>query len=55
MLRWTLIFLVFALVAALFGFTSIAGASIEIAKFLFFIFLAIWIISLIVDATRKRR
>jgi uncharacterized membrane protein YtjA (UPF0391 family) len=55
MLRWTLIFLLLALVAALFGFTSIAGASIEIAKFLFFIFLVIWIISLIVDASRKRR
>ncbi len=36
MLRWALIFLIIALVAALFGFTGIAAAAAGIAKFLFF-------------------
>ena len=39
MLRWAVIFLVIALVAAVFGFTGIAVAAAGIAKFLFFIFL----------------
>lgn len=47
MLRWTITFLIVALVAALFGFTTIAGVSISIAKVLFFVFLALFIISLI--------
>jgi len=41
MLRWAVIFLVIALVAALFGFTGIAAAAAGIAKFLFFLFLVI--------------
>jgi uncharacterized membrane protein YtjA (UPF0391 family) len=40
MLRWALIFLVFGLIAGLLGFTGLAGASIGIAKFLFFLFVA---------------
>ncbi len=44
MLRWAVIFLVIALVAALFGFTGIASAAAGIAKLLFFIFLAICVI-----------
>jgi uncharacterized membrane protein YtjA (UPF0391 family) len=41
MLRWAAIFFIIALVAALFGFTGIAAAAAGIAKFLFFLFLAI--------------
>ena len=44
MLRWALIFLVLGLIAAVLGFTSIAGTSIAIAKVLFFIFLAIFVV-----------
>jgi uncharacterized membrane protein YtjA (UPF0391 family) len=47
MLRWALLFLVVALVAALFGFTSIAGDSMFIAKVLFFIFLVLFVVSLV--------
>ena len=47
MLRWALIFLVLGLIAALLGFTGIAGASIGIAKVLFFLFLAIFAVMLI--------
>ena len=54
MLRWAFIFLVLGLVAALFGFTGIAGASIEIAKVLFFIFLAIFAVMMILGLTVYR-
>ncbi len=54
MLRWALIFLVVALVAGVLGFTSIAGASIDIAKILFFVFLVLFVVSLIANAVRGR-
>jgi len=47
MLYYTWIFLVIALLAALFGFGLIASAAAGIAKILFFIFLALFLISLI--------
>jgi uncharacterized membrane protein YtjA (UPF0391 family) len=43
-LKWALIFLVVSLVAALFGFTGISAASADIARVLFFIFLAIFVV-----------
>ena len=48
MLSWALTFLVIALIAAALGFGGIAGTSAGIAKILFFIFLALFVISLIV-------
>ena len=54
MLGWAVFFLVIALVAALFGFGGIAGTAIGIAKLLFFIFLAIFVISLIMGLGRGR-
>jgi len=47
MLSWAITFLVIALIAALLGFTSIMGTSIAIAKILFFVFLVLFVISLI--------
>jgi uncharacterized membrane protein YtjA (UPF0391 family) len=47
MLYWAAVFLVIALVAALFGFGGIASASAGIAKILFVIFLILFVISLI--------
>lgn len=55
MLRWSLIFLVIALIAALFGFTTIAGAAAGIAKFLFFLFIAVFLIMLILGLMAGRR
>ena len=55
MLRWAAIFLVIALVAALFGFTGIATAAAGIAKFLFFLFLAVCLILFIMGMTVGRR
>jgi uncharacterized membrane protein YtjA (UPF0391 family) len=47
MLRWALLFLVIALVAALFGFTNVAGTSMFAAKILFFVFLVLFVVSLV--------
>lgn len=47
MLSWALTFLVIALIAAALGFGGIAGTSAGIAKILFFIFLALFVISLL--------
>jgi len=48
MIKWSVVFLVIALIAGLLGFTSIAGAALGIAKILFFVFLVLFIIALIV-------
>ena len=45
MLHYALVFLVIALIAGLFGFGLIASTAVEIAKVLFFIFLALAILS----------
>ncbi len=55
MLSWALTFFIIALVAALFGFGGIAVAAAGIAKILFFIFLILFVISLIAGLTRRRR
>ena len=47
MLSYAWIFLVIAIIAAIFGFGGIAAASAGIAKVLFFIFLAIFVVSLL--------
>jgi uncharacterized membrane protein YtjA (UPF0391 family) len=54
MLRWAFIFLIIGLVAGVLGFTAIAGASIAIAKLLFFIFMAVFIILLVAGLTVAR-
>jgi uncharacterized membrane protein YtjA (UPF0391 family) len=46
MLSWSIFFLIIALVAALLGFSSIAGAAAGIAKILFGVFLVLFVISL---------
>ena len=55
MLRWALVFLVLGLIAGVLGFTAVAGASIAIAKFLFFVFLAVFVVFLILGLTAARR
>jgi uncharacterized membrane protein YtjA (UPF0391 family) len=55
MLRWALIFLVIALIAAALGFTGVAGASIAIAKTLFYIFLVIFLVLLVLGLIAGRR
>lgn len=55
MLRWAFLFLVIGLVAGVLGFGGIAGASFAIAKILFFIFIAIFLVLLIAGLTVARR
>mgnify|MGYP001557379680 CR=1 FL=1 len=45
MLNWALTFLVVAIIAAIFGFTGIAGAATDIARTLFFVFLVLLVAS----------
>jgi uncharacterized membrane protein YtjA (UPF0391 family) len=52
-LRWALIFLVVALIAAVLGFGGIAGGAAEIAKILFYLFLVVFVISLILGLVRR--
>ena len=54
MLGWALTFLVVALIAGVLGFTSIAGASIAIAKIVFFVFLVLFVVSLVMNMVRGR-
>ncbi len=53
MLRWTIIFLVVAIIAAIFGFGGIAAGAASIAKILFYIFVGLFVISLIMGGFRK--
>lgn len=55
MLHMALVFLVIGLIAALLGFTSIAGASFAIAKFIAGLFLVLFIIFLVVAIAAGRK
>jgi uncharacterized membrane protein YtjA (UPF0391 family) len=48
MLRLAILFLVIALMAALFEFTSVAGTPYEGARILFFVFIGLFVLSLVV-------
>jgi uncharacterized membrane protein YtjA (UPF0391 family) len=53
MLRWAIAFFIIALIAAVLGFGGIAVAAAGIAKIIFYIFLALFIISLISHLARR--
>lgn len=54
MLRWAATIFVIALIAAMFGFTGIAVAATEIAKILFFIFLVLFLVTLVGGLLKRR-
>jgi uncharacterized membrane protein YtjA (UPF0391 family) len=54
MLSWVITFLVIALIAGILGFGGIAGASIEIAKIIFFIAVVLFLVSAVVGLARGR-
>jgi len=54
MLTWALTFLVIALIAGVLGFGGVMTASAGIAKVLFFIFIVLFIISMVANAVRGR-
>lgn len=47
MIRWAIIFLVAGLVLALLGFGNLGGAFVDIAKILFFIAIAVFVVLLV--------
>lgn len=53
MLRYALAFFIVALIAAVFGFTGVALAAAGIAKFLFFAFVILFIVSLLAGILRR--
>jgi uncharacterized membrane protein YtjA (UPF0391 family) len=55
MLSWALAFFIIAVIAAVFGFGGIAAGAAGIAKFLFLLFLAAFVISLIVGISAGRK
>jgi uncharacterized membrane protein YtjA (UPF0391 family) len=54
MFGWVVTFLIVALIAGVLGFGGIAGASIEIAKAIFFIAVVLFIISAVIGLIRGR-
>ena len=54
MLSWVVTFLVIALIAGILGFGGLAGASIEIAKIIFFIAVVLFLVSAVVGLARGR-
>jgi uncharacterized membrane protein YtjA (UPF0391 family) len=54
MLSWVVTFLVVALIAGILGFGGIAGASVEIAKIIFFIAVVLFLVSAVVGLARGR-
>jgi uncharacterized membrane protein YtjA (UPF0391 family) len=54
MLYWAMVFLIIALVAGILGFTGVYVAAAGIAKVLFFVFLVLFLISLISGGISRR-
>ncbi|HOB93574.1 MAG TPA: DUF1328 domain-containing protein [Aquabacterium sp.] len=54
MLHYAIVFLVIALIAALFGFGGIAASAVGIAKVLFFVFIVLAVLSFVFGLIRKR-
>ena len=55
MIHMALVFLVIGIIAALLGFTTIAGASFAVAKFLAGLFLILFLLFLILAMTAANR
>lgn len=55
MLKLALIFLIIGLVAGLLGFSGIAGAAVGIAKFLFFLAIAIFLVLVILGLVAGKK
>ena len=54
MLSWVVTFLIIALIAGILGFGGIAGASVEIAKIIFFVAVVLFLVSAVVGVARGR-
>ncbi len=54
MIGWTITFLVVALVAALLGFGGVAGTAMEVAKIVFVVAVALFLLSAVFGVLRGR-
>jgi len=52
MLYWAAVFLIVALVAGVFNFVGVAGMALSFAKILFFVFLILFVVSLVFGMRR---
>jgi uncharacterized membrane protein YtjA (UPF0391 family) len=55
MLKWAFVLLFLAVIAGVFGFTGLAGASTDIARTLFFVFLILMVVTALIGAFNSRR
>ena len=55
MLKWALIFLVVGLVLGAMGFGGVGGAFVGIAKFLFFVAIAIFVVFLVLGLLAAKK
>jgi uncharacterized membrane protein YtjA (UPF0391 family) len=53
MLRWAIVFFIVALIAAVLGFGGVAVAAAGIAKILFYLFLILFLITLVGHLLRR--
>jgi uncharacterized membrane protein YtjA (UPF0391 family) len=51
LLRWALLFFLISIVAGVLGFTGISEATADIARFLFYVFVVIFLVLLILGLT----
>lgn len=55
MLQYAVVFFVIGIIAAVFGFGGIATGAVEIGKLLFFIFLVLFVASLVAGFVNRSR
>ena len=55
MIKWAIVFAIISIIAGVFGFTGIAAGSAAVAKILFFIALAIFVVLLVIGLSVGRR
>ena len=55
MLYWAAVFFIIAIIAAVFGFGGVAAGASSIATILFWIFLVLFIVSLLAGVVRRPR
>lgn len=53
LLKWALIFFLISIVAAIFGFGGISAAAADVARILFFIFVVIFLVTLLMGVMRR--
>jgi Small integral membrane protein len=54
MLHYAVVFLIIALIAAVFGFGGIASGAVGIAKILFFIFVVMAVVTFVMSLLKKK-